>query len=86
MSIDVSAEPAGMEQARDRWRAAVAAVLAKSSRREPADIDSETGGEPERLLDTPSTGRAASRSGRSTPPSMRCPSSRCLANGPTCGC
>ncbi|GFG69346.1 methylmalonyl-CoA mutase small subunit [Mycolicibacter senuensis] len=56
MSIDVSAEPAGMEQARDRWRAAVAAVLAKSSRREPADIDSETGGEPERLLDTPVDG------------------------------
>lgn len=52
MSIDVSAEPAGMEQARARWRTAVAGVLAKSSRREPADIDSETGGEPERLLDT----------------------------------
>ncbi len=52
MSIDVSAEPAGMEQARARWRAAVAGVLAKSSRREPADIDRETGGEPERLLDT----------------------------------
>ncbi|MDD7814312.1 methylmalonyl-CoA mutase small subunit [Mycobacterium sp. CSUR Q5927] len=56
MSIDVSAEPAGMEQARARWRAAVAGVLAKSSRREPADIDSETGGEPERLLDTPVQG------------------------------
>jgi methylmalonyl-CoA mutase len=45
-----------MEQARARWRAAVAGVLAKSSRREPADIDSETGGEPERLLDTPVQG------------------------------
>ena len=56
MSIDVSAEPAGMEQARARWRAAVAGVLAKSSRRDPADIDSETGGEPERLLDTPVAG------------------------------
>lgn len=56
MSIDVSAEPAGMEEARARWRAAVAGVLAKSSRREPADIDSETGGEPERLLDTPVAG------------------------------
>ncbi|OBH19914.1 methylmalonyl-CoA mutase family protein [Mycolicibacter sinensis] len=56
MSIDVSAEPAGLEQARARWRAAVAGVLAKSSRREPADIDSETGGEPERLLDTPVAG------------------------------
>ena len=52
MSIDVSAEPAGMEQARARWRAAVAGVLAKSARREPAEIDAETGGEPERLLDT----------------------------------
>lgn len=56
MSIDVSDEPAGLEQARARWRAAVAGVLAKSSRREPADIDSETGGEPERLLDTPVQG------------------------------
>ncbi|OBG40116.1 methylmalonyl-CoA mutase small subunit [Mycolicibacter heraklionensis] len=58
MSIDVSAEPAGMEQARARWRAAVAGVLAKSARREPADIDAETGGEPERLLDTPVEGLA----------------------------
>ncbi|QZA05898.1 methylmalonyl-CoA mutase small subunit [Mycolicibacter heraklionensis] len=58
MSIDVSAEPAGMEQARARWRAAVAGVLAKSARREPADIDAETSGEPERLLDTPVEGLA----------------------------
>lgn len=58
MSIDVSAEPAGMEQARARWRAAVAGVLAKSSRREQADIERETGGEPERLLDTPVEGEA----------------------------
>jgi len=58
VSIDVSAEPAGMEQARARWRAAVAGVLAKSARREPADIDAETGGEPERLLDTPVEGLA----------------------------
>ncbi|ORA83462.1 methylmalonyl-CoA mutase small subunit [Mycolicibacter kumamotonensis] len=56
MSIDVSAEPAGPEQARARWRAAVAGVLAKSARREPADIEAETGGEPERLLDTPVQG------------------------------
>ncbi len=27
MSIDVSAEPAGIQQARARWRAAVAGVL-----------------------------------------------------------
>ncbi|KLO30991.1 methylmalonyl-CoA mutase [Mycolicibacter heraklionensis] len=58
MSIDVSAEPAGMEQARARWRAAVAGVLAKSARREPADIEAETSGEPERLLDTPVEGLA----------------------------
>jgi methylmalonyl-CoA mutase len=56
VSIDVSAEPAGPEQARARWRAAVAGVLAKSARREPADIEAETGGEPERLLDTPVQG------------------------------
>lgn len=58
MSIDVSAQPAGLEQARARWRAAVAGVLAKSARREPAEIDAETGGEPERLLDTPVEGLA----------------------------
>lgn len=58
MSIEVSAEPAGIQQARARWRAAVAGVLAKSARREPADIDAETGGEPERLLDTPVEGLA----------------------------
>lgn len=58
MSIDVSADPAGMEQARARWRAAVAGVLAKSTRREAADIEAETGGEPERLLDTPVEGLA----------------------------
>ncbi|MEO6794387.1 MAG: methylmalonyl-CoA mutase family protein, partial [Mycobacterium sp.] len=56
MSIDVSAEPAGMEQARARWRAGVAGVLAKSLRREPGDIELDTGGEPERLLDTPIEG------------------------------
>ncbi|CAJ1498996.1 methylmalonyl-CoA mutase small subunit [[Mycobacterium] kokjensenii] len=50
MSVEVSAE---LEQARARWRSGVAGVLAKSSRREPADIENETGGEPERLLDTP---------------------------------
>lgn len=49
MSIDVSAEPADMEQARARWRTAVAGVLAKGSRRDPAEL----GDEPERLLETP---------------------------------
>ncbi len=38
-----------LEQARARWRGAVAEVLAKSSRRDPADL----GSEPERLLDSP---------------------------------
>ncbi|HEU4361874.1 MAG TPA: methylmalonyl-CoA mutase family protein, partial [Mycobacterium sp.] len=55
MSVEL---PAELEQARVRWRTAVAGVLAKSSRREPADLDRETGGEPERLLDTPVAGSA----------------------------
>lgn len=38
-----------LEQARDRWRTAVAQVLAKSSRRDPAEL----GAEPERLLESP---------------------------------
>ena len=38
-----------VETARARWRSAVAGVLAKSTRREPADLP----GEPERLLDSP---------------------------------
>ncbi|MHC9292774.1 methylmalonyl-CoA mutase small subunit [Mycobacterium sp. LTG2003] len=38
-----------IEADRDQWRAGVAGVLAKSSRREPADL----GPEPERLLDSP---------------------------------
>ena len=58
MPIDVSAESADMEQARARWRAAVAGVLAKSARREPADIESQTDGQPERLLETPVEGLA----------------------------
>nr|WP_242455956.1 methylmalonyl-CoA mutase family protein [Mycolicibacterium sp. P1-18] len=37
------------ESDRDQWRAAVAAVLAKGGRKDPADL----GAEPERLLDTP---------------------------------
>ena len=42
MSVEV-------EEQRARWRTAVAGVLAKSSRREPAEL----GPEPERLLDSP---------------------------------
>ena len=38
-----------LEQARVRWRGAVAEVLAKSGRRDPSDL----GSEPERLLDSP---------------------------------
>ncbi len=39
----------GLEQARARWRCAVADVLTKGGRRAPADL----GDEPERLLDSP---------------------------------
>ncbi|BBZ14018.1 methylmalonyl-CoA mutase small subunit [Mycobacterium branderi] len=49
MSVDVSAEPADLGQGRARWREAVAGVLAKSTRRDAAEL----GPEPERLLDTP---------------------------------
>jgi methylmalonyl-CoA mutase len=44
----VSADPAGLEQARSRWREAVAGVLAKSTRRDVGELPAE----PERLLDT----------------------------------
>jgi methylmalonyl-CoA mutase len=44
----VSADPAGLEQARSRWREAVAGVLAKSTRRDVSELPAE----PERLLDT----------------------------------
>ena len=46
MSIDVP-ELADLEQVRGRWRSAVAGVLAKSTRKEPAEL----GDEPEHLLD-----------------------------------
>ena len=46
MSIDVP-ERADLEQVRGRWRSAVAGVLAKSVRKEPAEL----GDEPEHLLD-----------------------------------
>ncbi|WP_025735811.1 methylmalonyl-CoA mutase small subunit [Mycobacterium genavense] len=48
MSIDVP-ELADLEQVRERWRTAVAGVLAKSTRKEPAEL----GEQPEQLLDTP---------------------------------
>ncbi|WP_077090831.1 methylmalonyl-CoA mutase small subunit [Mycobacterium rhizamassiliense] len=46
MSIDVP-ERAGLEQVRERWRGAVAGVLSKSTRKEPAEL----GDQPEQLLD-----------------------------------
>jgi methylmalonyl-CoA mutase len=52
VSVDVSAEPADLEQGRARWRTAVAGVLAKSTRRDVADIEA-LGPEPERMLETP---------------------------------
>ncbi|MGA7051362.1 MAG: methylmalonyl-CoA mutase family protein, partial [Mycobacterium sp.] len=47
MSIDVP-ELAELEQVRGRWRSAVAGVLAKSARKDPADL----GDQPEQLLDS----------------------------------
>jgi methylmalonyl-CoA mutase len=49
VSVDVSAGPADPAQGRARWRKGVAAVLAKSTRRDPEAL----GPEPERLLDSP---------------------------------
>jgi methylmalonyl-CoA mutase len=50
VSVETSDDtPAGLTQARERWRTAVAGVLAKTTRRDPADLPAE----PERLLDTP---------------------------------
>lgn len=46
MSVEVSVN---LEEDRARWRTAVAEVLAKSSRRDPAELPAE----PERLLDSP---------------------------------
>ena len=48
--------PDDLRQARARWRSAVAEVLAKTTHREPTELSRETGGEPERLLDTPVDG------------------------------
>jgi len=47
VSIDVP-ELADLEQVRGRWRSAVAGVLSKSTRKDPAEL----GEEPEQLLDT----------------------------------
>jgi len=48
VSIDVP-ERADLEQVRVRWRSAVAGVLSKSTRKDPAEL----GDQPERLLETP---------------------------------
>jgi methylmalonyl-CoA mutase len=42
-------QESGLQESRQRWRSAVAGVLAKSTRRDPADLPPE----PERLLDSP---------------------------------
>ncbi|MGE2719947.1 methylmalonyl-CoA mutase small subunit [Mycolicibacterium celeriflavum] len=42
-------KPTAVEADRERWRSAVAGVLAKSTRKDPADLPAE----PERLLDSP---------------------------------
>ena len=52
MSVDVSAEPADLEQARARWRTAVAGVLAKSTKGDGSEIEA-LGPEPEQMLETP---------------------------------
>lgn len=44
-----STNPSVIESDRERWRSAVGGVLAKSSRRDPAELPAE----PERLLDSP---------------------------------
>ena len=62
-----------------RWRSAVAGVLAKSTRRDPADLPAE----PERLLDSPTYEGFPIRplyTGWT-----RCPSRRCPGGGPMCG-
>jgi methylmalonyl-CoA mutase len=52
VSVDLSAEPADLEQARARWRTAVAGVLAKSTKRDATEI-AALGPEPEQMLETP---------------------------------
>src|SRR5581483_9385594 len=48
VSIDVP-ERADLEQVRERWRSAVAGVLSKSTRKDPAEL----GDQPEQRLETP---------------------------------
>jgi methylmalonyl-CoA mutase len=49
VSVQMSADPADSAQGLSRWRKAVAGVLAKTARRDPAELPAE----PERLLDSP---------------------------------
>jgi methylmalonyl-CoA mutase len=49
VSVDAGVDPAEIERALGRWRSQVAAVLARSTGRDPADLPVE----PERLLDAP---------------------------------
>jgi methylmalonyl-CoA mutase len=49
VSVQMSADPADRAQGLSRWRSAVAGVLAKSARRDRAELPAE----PERLLDSP---------------------------------
>jgi methylmalonyl-CoA mutase len=51
VSVDVSAEPADLAQARARWRTAVAGVLAKSTKGNVGGIEA-LGPEPEEMLET----------------------------------
>ena len=60
MSVDVSAEPADLAQARARWRTAVAGVLAKSTKGDASDIEA-LGPEPEQILETPTYENVAIR-------------------------
>jgi len=52
VSVDVSTDPADLEQGRARWRTAVAGVLAKGTRQNAEEILA-LGPEPERMLESP---------------------------------
>jgi methylmalonyl-CoA mutase len=60
VSVEVSAEPADLAQARARWRTAVAGVLAKSTKGDARDIEA-LGPEPEQILETPTYENVAIR-------------------------
>jgi methylmalonyl-CoA mutase len=49
VTVQMSADPADRAQGLSQWRSSVAGVLAKSTRRDPAELPAE----PERLLDSP---------------------------------